>query len=102
MGGAGTWHMLSERPDFFAAGAPVCGRYDPKIAGSIRHVPVWNFHGDKDETVSVTFSRELIAALKKAGGAPKYSEYAGVGHNSFLWAYTEPELVEWMFAQRRK
>lgn len=33
--------------------------------------------------------------------SPLYTEYAGVGHNVFMWAYTEPALVEWLFARRR-
>jgi hypothetical protein len=49
----------------------------------------------------VATSRERIAALRKAGSHPLYTEYVGVGHNVWEWAYTEPALVEWMFAQRR-
>lgn len=39
--------------------------------------------------------------IVKAGGQPVYTEYPDVGHNVFMWAYTEPALVEWMFAQQR-
>ncbi|MFZ5785243.1 MAG: alpha/beta hydrolase-fold protein, partial [Acidobacteriota bacterium] len=101
MGGAGTWHMLYHRPAFFAAGAPVCGHPDPAMAATLKDVPIWNFHGDADEIEPVATSRVTIEALRKVGGRPLHTEYPGVGHNVFMWAYTEPALVEWLFAQSR-
>ena len=44
----------------------------------------------------------MVAALKKAGGNPKYTEYEGVKHNSWTKAYREPKLMEWLFGQGRK
>jgi hypothetical protein len=43
----------------------------------------------------------MVEALKKAGGHPKYTEYPGVGHNSWDRAYAEPGLRKWLFAQKR-
>ena len=79
----------------------MCGHPDPATARGVRDVPIWNFHGVADEVEPVTTSRVMIEALRAAGGRPRHTEYAGVGHNVFLWAYTEPSLVEWVFAQRR-
>jgi predicted peptidase len=102
MGGYGTWHALALRPDFFAAAVPVCGGADLKSADKIKSVPIWVFHGDKDNAVPVARSREMVEALKKAGGEPKYTEYPGVGHNSWDKAYADPEMFAWLFAQKRK
>jgi predicted peptidase len=101
MGGAGAWHMIAQRPRFFAAAAPVCGHPLPATAAAVKDVPIWNFHGDADEVEPVSSSRVMIDALRKAGGKPRHTEYPGVGHNVFMWAYTEPALVEWVFAQRK-
>ncbi|MBL7133798.1 MAG: dienelactone hydrolase family protein [Phycisphaerae bacterium] len=103
MGGYGTWSLLAAYPDFFAAGLPVCGKGDPsKAPALVKHkVAVWAFHGAKDRLVSADGSRDMIAAIRKAGGKPKYTEYPDVGHNSWEGAYTDPNLVEWTFAQRR-
>jgi predicted peptidase len=101
MGGAGTWHMIAQRPTFFAAAVPVCGLPDFSTAAAVKDVPIWNFHGDADPIEPVETSRRMIAAIVKAGGHPLYTEYRGVEHPSFAWAYTEPALVEWLFAQRR-
>jgi predicted peptidase len=42
----------------------------------------------------------MIEAIKRAGGKPNYTEYPGVGHNSWDKAYADPALYEWLFAQR--
>jgi hypothetical protein len=49
----------------------------------------------------VSLSRDRIAARRKAGGHPLYTEYAGVDHNCWEWAFTEPALVKWISAQGR-
>ena len=101
MGGSGTWHITAQRPKFFAAAVPCCGHDTKEPATDSLSTPLWVFHGDADQTVPVSFSRDRVAALRKAGGHPLYTEYAGVDHNVWEWAYTEPELVKWVFAQRR-
>lgn len=70
-------------------------------AAAVKNVPIWNFHGAADDIEPVASSRVMIDALRKAGGTPRYTEYAGVGHHVFMWAYTEPALIEWLFAQKR-
>lgn len=101
MGGAGVWNLVAHRPQVFAAAVICCGSATPDDVKPLVHVPLWNFHGDADGTVPVAVSRNRIAALRKAGGHPFYTEYAGVGHNVWEWAFTEPALVEWLSAQRR-
>jgi predicted peptidase len=101
MGGAGTWNIITNRPQFFAAAVICCGGVSPDDGTGSIDTPLWNFHGDSDKTVPVSSSRERIAARRKAGGHPLYTEYAGVDHNVWQWAFTEPELVKWVFSQRR-
>ena len=101
MGGAGAWHMIAHRPRYFAAAVPVCGHPLVATAEWVRDVPVWNFHGPADDVEPVETSRAMIDAIRKAGGRPRHTEYAGVGHNVFMWAYTEPALAAWLFAQHR-
>ncbi|MBN9122461.1 MAG: prolyl oligopeptidase family serine peptidase [Planctomycetes bacterium] len=102
MGGYGAIDAVQRRPELFAACVPICGASDPSKAKDIAHVPVWAFHGDADTAVPVSGSREFIAALKKAGADPKYTEYAKVGHNSWSPAFEEQEFWNWIFAQKRK
>lgn len=101
MGGYGTWDAIQRHPELFAAAVPICGGGDPKFASKIAKLPIWAFHGDKDGAVKVERSREMIAAIKAAGGAAKYTEYPGVGHDSWTATYRNPELYQWLFAQKR-
>jgi len=106
-GGECTWISLVERPNRFAAGVPICGTEGysdvtvEERTEKAGHVPLWIFHGDADDVVSVDVSRNIVKALKDAGGNPKYTEYPGVNHNSWSRAYRDPELVAWLFAQER-
>jgi predicted peptidase len=102
MGGYGTWSIVAAHPDKFAAIVPVCGGGDPNAAAKFKDVPCWVFHGDKDAAVPVQRSRDMVEALKKAGGTPKYTEYPGVGHNSWDAAYSDKEMWKWLFAQAKK
>jgi predicted peptidase len=101
MGGAGTWNIITYRPRFFAAAVICCGSVSTEDGTGSIDTPLWNFHGDSDKTVPVSLSRERIAARRKAGGRPLYTEYPGVDHNVWEWAFTEPALAKWLFAQRR-
>ena len=101
MGGGGVWNITAHKPGLFAAAVACCG--SPSVESAVMSVgtPVWNFHGDADKTVSVSVSRDRIATMRKAGAHPLSTEYAGVGHNVWEWAYTEPSLSSWLFSQTR-
>lgn len=101
MGGFGTYLNGMADPDRWAALVPICGGGNLGKAKTIAHLPIWCFHGGADLTVPVTSSRLMIDKLKKAGGSPKYTEYPGVGHDSWSRAYAEPELWQWVFSQQR-
>lgn len=102
MGGYGTWDAIARRPNFFAAAIPICGGGDSSDVSAYKSLPIWAFHGDKDTAVKVERSRDMIAALKKAGGDPKYTEYPGVGHNSWTETYNNDDVIAWLFAQKRE
>jgi predicted peptidase len=101
MGGYGTWDAAARHPELFAAAAPICGGGDPETASRFKHIALWAFHGDQDQAVKVERSRQMIEALKAAGGEPKYTEYPGVGHDSWTATYKNQEFHDWLFAQRR-
>lgn len=102
MGGYGTWEIISRKPERFAAAIPICGGGDPKRADKLTKLPIWCFHGDKDTAVKVERSRDMIKAIEKAGGKPKYTEYEGVGHDSWTKTYRDEKVHEWLFAQKKE
>jgi predicted peptidase len=100
-GGYGAWNLIAHRPDLFAAAVPLCGGGDPTKAAAMIGIPIWAFVGTADDVVAPDESRRMIAAVKRAGGRPKLTEYPGVGHDVWLQAYTEPGLLDWIFSQSR-
>lgn len=100
-GGRGTWDLISKHPEVFAAAVPLCGDGNPSRVAAARRLAIWAFHGARDETVPVTGSRELVAALRAAGSPVKYTEYPEAGHNVWTLAFAEKDLPDWLFAQRR-
>lgn len=119
MGGIGTWAMIQEHPDFFAAAVPVCGGGDmDQLDGIINnHIPIWAFHGEVDPIVDIdaladhwgipaevfTGQRTLVKALISRGmePAPKYTWFPDVKHNSWDGAYSDPALFDWVFSRSK-
>ena len=70
----------------------------PQLTGAGSPPP----NGWPDVAATVTESRAMIAALRRAGSSAKYTEYPDVGHDVWTRAYAERELADWLFAQRRR
>ncbi len=102
MGGFGTWDLLARQPGRFAAAIPICGGGIEETAPSFAKVPIWVFHGAVDPDVEVELSRKMVDALHKAGAKPGYTEYPDVGHESWVPTYRNPEVLDWLFAQKKK
>jgi predicted peptidase len=101
MGGHAVWVTLARRPGFFAAGVPVCSGGDASlVTDAAAKFPVWAFHSDDDHLVPVQQARDLVKAWRAHGGTAKYTEYRGLKHSSWKKAYLEPEMFDWLFAQR--
>ena len=101
MGGFGTWSLAAAHPEKFAAIVPICGGGIPADAKKLAALPIWVFHGAKDPTVPVQRSREMVEAIKAAGGNIKYTEYPEAKHDSWTETYANPELYKWLLAQKR-
>ncbi len=99
MGGVGAWDVAAKMPAKFAAVVPICGSGNTETAARLTALPIWCFHGADDPLISVERARQMIGAIRKAGGQPRYTEYPGVGHDSYRNAFREPELLPWMFRQ---
>jgi predicted peptidase len=107
-GGTGVWDALKTWPECFAAGVPMSGMTELSGLATIRDVPQWIFHGDKDNDTNVVTgyggamvgSRAVVRALRAMGGRPRYTEYANEQHVIWHRAYGEPALLPWMLDQR--
>ncbi|MDD2798573.1 MAG: prolyl oligopeptidase family serine peptidase [Bacteroidales bacterium] len=101
MGGFGVFDAIERYPHLFAAAVPVCGGGDTSKAASVAHLPIWIFQGAADGAVAPEHGVDMLKALQKAGGHPGFTLYPEVGHFSWLGAYTDPMLYEWLFRQHK-
>lgn len=100
MGGYGTWRLAAAKPDWFAAAVPICGGGDLSTAPKLSMLPIWAVHGSDDSVVPPDQSRQMIEAIRAAGGNPKYTELSGVGHDSWSQTYHDKDgVLSWMYQQ---
>jgi poly(3-hydroxybutyrate) depolymerase len=112
MGGGGTWSVVQDYPNLFAAVAPVCGGYNspPKADGIAKaRVAVWAFHGDRDPVVPLSRSQRMVDAINSHRADPKaiLTIYKGVRHEAWDNAYQpghtihSPNMYEWLMSHSR-
>lgn len=102
MGGYGSWHWAAANPEKFAAIIPICGGGDPSQAERLAQIPIWAFHGAKDNIVPLGETLQMTEAVKKAGGDPKVTIYPDLYHDSWTKTYHNPEIYDWLQQQIRK
>jgi predicted peptidase len=103
MGGFGVFDMLERYPDYFAAAIPICGGGDTTMAKRFAgKVAVRIFHGGADPIVAVESSRRYYRVLKAQGADVEYTEYPGVGHNSWDNVFVEKGLLHWLFSNKKE
>jgi predicted peptidase len=107
-GAFGVWDAIERWPNYFAAAAPIAGAGDLAKAPLLRNLPIWIFHGGKDNVVTVFGSRNMFAAIRKAGGKPRYTEFPGLKHAVWSNVYALPGAPQpvgtffpWLFSQKR-
>lgn len=96
MGGYGAWEWAAKFPERWLSVVPVSGKGDPATADKLKNVPIWAWHGGKDRAVPASGSREMIEAVKAAGGQPRYTEIAEAGHDVWKQVYDDDALYAWM------
>ena len=99
MGGYATWAMLMCTPELFAAAVPICGGGMAWNAYRMKDIPIWAFHGDMDGAIDYTESTRMVNRINDCEGNARVTVYPGVGHDSWVGAYTDPALIEWMLEQ---
>jgi len=96
MGGHATWSLAIQNPARFAAIIPVCARGYSQDVYVLKDVPVWAFHGEKDDIVPISDGQKMVDAIQRAGGNVKFTIYPEAGHDAWTETYKNPEIYEWM------
>ena len=101
MGGMGTFEIVRRNPKLFAAALPICGGAAPATAAKMKKTKWWVFHGAKDDAVPPELSEKMVKALQEAKATVKFTLYPEANHNSWDAAFAEPELLSWLFSQKK-
>ena len=107
LGGNGTWEIGLRNPGRFAALVPVMGYYGypftvPDNICDLKTVPIWAFHGAKDETVPLDAEESLVKALQACEGDVRLTVYPDAGHDIATEVYTRPDIYTWMSSHASK
>jgi predicted peptidase len=100
MGGYATWQLAMSLNKLFAAAMPVCGGGMYWFSGRLKNMPVWAFHGENDPVVFCSESINMVEGINKRGGNAKLTIYPNTEHNAWDPTYGNPEVWEWLFAQK--
>lgn len=101
MGGMGTYELLRRLPNKFAAAFAICGGDNTNNVERYKKIPLWIFHGAKDDVVDPAYSMAVAERLKNVGKEVKFTLYPNANHNSWDSAFAETDLLPWIFSHHR-
>ena len=98
-GAMGSFELLKNRPNMFASAVLICGGGNPIWAEDFaKKTPVWVAHGSDDNVVLPVLSINMVKAIIKQGGSPKFTLYENVNHESWFNVFDDPNYLKWMFS----
>ena len=98
-GAMGSFELLKNRPNMFASAVLICGGGNPAWAKDFaKTTPVWVAHGSDDDVVYPELSINMVKAIIKHGGSPKFNLYENVNHESWFNVFDDPNYLKWMFS----
>jgi len=101
MGGFGTWATAAAYPDLFAAIIPICGGCRIGLAPKLKNLPIWNFHGKKDQIIPISQSELIVHALKRVGATDlNYTVYPNADHDSWTITYENQDIYVWLLEHK--
>lgn len=102
LGGMATWSWAAAEPQRFAAIVPISATADPSTACALKSMPIWDFHGDRDDVLDPRGDFNMVEAVRACGGHPRMTIYPDTGHSAWEGAYADPALWMWLLEQRRQ
>jgi len=102
MGGIGTLDLAIRYPKRFAALIPIAFRIeDGWDLCIIKDIPLWGFHGQKDDIIPVSKAQSVINTLIACGGNPLFTIYPDLYHDSWTRTYNNPDLYTWLLTKKK-
>ena len=101
MGGLGTLAMAIREPELFAAIIPICGGADMEEIDRLETLPIWLFHGDRDDVIPLDNSIEIYQALRSKNKDILLTVYADVYHDSWSQTYDNDNIFKWLLKYKK-
>lgn len=104
IGGTGTWQIGADYSGKFAAIAPLAngGNLTNEQAAKLKDMPIWAFHGEKDDVVPLAEHQKTIDSIKNAGNLTvKFTVFPDKNH-SLTGIYDDGEILKWFLSQSKK
>lgn len=101
MGGFGAWDFAGRFPERVAAIVSLAGARESRTPARIASVAAWAIHGEKDDVVDPTVSRDAIDMLRGAGGVGRLTLLPDRDHGVPNYLYKNPEVLKWLFDQAK-
>ena len=101
MGGFGVLAMAIQDPDLFSAIVPICGGADINKLQRLSNLPIWLFHGLKDDVCPVESSILIYKILKKVNLNIKLKVYDNLEHDSWTKTYENNDVYEWLMSHTK-
>ena len=102
MGGIGTLDLAIRYPQRFAALLPIAFRIEPGWdLCVIKDIPLWGFHGEKDNVIPLEKAQSVITALKVCRGDPLFTIYPDLYHDSWTRTYNDPAVYDWLLTKKK-
>lgn len=96
MGGFGTWSIAAIEPQRWSAIVPLAGGGENSWGPALSESSIWAFHGSNDGAIRVDQTRNMIAAVRTAGGTPRFTDVTDGEHDINPVVYDNDTLIQWM------
>ncbi|MFT2090778.1 alpha/beta hydrolase-fold protein [Paraglaciecola sp. 2405UD69-4] len=74
----------------------------PDDAPRLAQMNIWMYQGSNDHISTNELARKTVQEITNAGGSVMYKELEGVGHEVGENFYHDPQLIDWLVAQRKE
>ena len=101
MGGLGTLAMAIKEPNLFSAVIPICGGADMENIHRLDNLPIWLFHGDRDDVIPLDNSILIYQALRSRNQHILLTVYGDVYHDSWSQTYEDEAIYEWLLKYKK-
>lgn len=98
MGGTGTWNMLSNHPDLFAAAMPVAGNPTGLNAANISQIPIFTVMGTADNIMKISNVEDFLMDMDAYNAEYRFNIEEGWTHEDVCKKSYTNERLDWVFS----